>query len=315
MGFPDYPQQFQVYRYRFHIVARDTLWLPAYKGSTLRGGFGQSFQDLVCSQLYQDCQTCAQRLCCMYIQVFQTPALGIIEHRPQYQDAPHPFVIRPPLATTKEYAPGDGLSFGLLLIGHAGQLLPFFIRSFEKLGEIGIGKGRGRYWLEKVEDAFNPGSVVFARQQPQVALGKPISFQDLASSPPPLDKIRINMLTPLRIIHEGRVCSEPSFALLMKNLLRRISMLNLYYGEKWDADFGDILAAAQKIACLERHTEWLDWERHSQQKGRMQLGGIVGQIVFTGELSPFMPFLRMGEHIHIGKVTSMGLGEYRCEEV
>lgn len=314
MGFPAYPRQFQIYHYQFNLVARDTLLLPSYKGSTFRGGFGYSFQDLVCSEPYTPCERCGKWLQCLYTQVFNTPALGIMERRPKYKDAPRPFVIIPPLATTQEYAPGSELACELVLVGQAGALLPYFIRSFDRLGETGIGKKRGRYLLKNVQDCCDHGSVVFEKRIPQVTIGKPLTFEELVPACA-VAKIRLSLLTPLRMIHEGKVCTQPSFELLIKNLLRRISMLNLYYGEKWEADFKDILAAAQNIECVERNTRLLDWERHSERKGAMKLGGVVGEMVFAGELTPFMPFLKMGEHLHIGKVTSMGLGAYTCEEM
>jgi hypothetical protein len=42
----------------------------------------------------------------------------------------------------------------------------------------------------------------------------------------------------------------------------------------------------------------------------MRLGGIVGEITYTGNLEPFIPLLRAGEILHAGKNTSFGLGRY-----
>ena len=44
------PAQFELARYRFTLKALDTLWLPPFKGSALRGGFGFAFKRLVCFQ-------------------------------------------------------------------------------------------------------------------------------------------------------------------------------------------------------------------------------------------------------------------------
>ena len=40
------------------------------------------------------------------------------------------------------------------------------------------------------------------------------------------------------------------------------------------------------------------------------MGGFVGSITFEGDLKGFLPFLLLGEYIHMGKGTSFGLGKY-----
>ena len=40
------------------------------------------------------------------------------------------------------------------------------------------------------------------------------------------------------------------------------------------------------------------------------MGCFMGDITFEGELAEFLPFLRLGEYLHVGKGTVYGLGEY-----
>ena len=68
-----------------------------------------------------------------------------VEWRSSYY--PHPFVIDAPLETTREYRPGEDLSFNLILIGKGGNYFPYFILAFEELGRIGIGQGKGKFKL------------------------------------------------------------------------------------------------------------------------------------------------------------------------
>ncbi len=57
---------------------------------------------------------------------------------------------------------------------------------------------------------------------------------------------------------------------------------------------------------------WVDWERYSARpETRMLMGGFVGTAAFAGELAEFLPLLRLGEWVHVGKGTVMGLGLYR----
>ena len=68
---------------------------------------------------------------------------------------------------------------------------------------------------------------------------------------------------------------------------------------------------ASKIKVKERNTKWHDWERYSaRQDTRMKMGGFIGNISFEGDLGEFMPFIKTGEIIHVGKGTSFGLGKY-----
>jgi len=60
---------------------------------------------------------------------------------------------------------------------------------------------------------------------------------------------------------------------------------------------------------------WVDWERFStRQQREMNLGGIVGTVTYAGEVAPFMPLLRLGELVHVGKAAVFGNGRYEIGE-
>ena len=72
-----------------------------------------------------------------------------------------------------------------------------------------------------------------------------------------------------------------------------------------------MIQRAQDVIVKERDTHWHDWERYSaRQDVRMKMGGILGSVTFSGDLSEFMPYLLLGGHLHVGKGTSFGLGRY-----
>ena len=132
------------------ISAIDPLSLPPYKGSTFRGGFGHAFKKTVCTIRNKECNDCILKSRCIYSYVFETPPPEDSQILRKYEKAPHPFIIEPPLETKTHYKPGDALSFGLVLLGKAAEYLPYFIYTFEELGNIGIGKGKGKYQLLNV---------------------------------------------------------------------------------------------------------------------------------------------------------------------
>jgi CRISPR/Cas system endoribonuclease Cas6 (RAMP superfamily) len=68
----------------------------------------------------------------------------------------------------------------------------------------------------------------------------------------------------------------------------------------------------EAVATRSAELRWVDWERYSaRQDTRMTLGGFMGTATFAGELDVFMPLLRLGEVVHVGKGTAFGLGKYR----
>ena len=143
--------------------------MPPYAGSTLRGGFGHAFRKLVCTQGPIDCRDCTLKAVCPYPYIFETAPFEGAQQLRTYGDVPRPFVIDP-LDTRGEYRPGESFAFRLTLIGRAIDYLPYFILSFRELGEIGIGKGRGRFQLTQVnadEEGF-----IFPQSNPPAKGGR-----------------------------------------------------------------------------------------------------------------------------------------------
>ena len=76
-------------------------------------------------------------------------------------------------------------------------------------------------------------------------------------------------------------------------------------------DFSGLLNSCSAVQD-ERNLQWRDWTRYSsRQQQAMALGGVVGQWQLSGDLGPFMPFLKLGQWLHVGKEAAFGLGKYR----
>jgi len=306
------------------IKALDELHLPYYKGSTFRGGFGNIFRRIVCALKRQDCSDCMLKSRCIYAYVFETPppANASIMNMHKYEKIPHPFVIEPPEVDSKlkikgseVYEPGSILNFNLILIGKAIDYLPYFIYTFDELGRVGIGKGRGRYRLQEVR--LDDNSLVYSEEdklirQSEISL---IGIPDFMPSDK-IESITLRFMTPIRIKYNRDLVVKPEFHILIRNLLRRLGLLYYFHCGNQEPSWNhrEIIEHAMNISITSSSLKWLDWERYSsRQDTRMRLGGIVGEITYTGNLEPFIPILEAGEILHAGKNTGFGLGRYEIK--
>lgn len=309
----------------FHIQPLEPIILPSYKGSTLRGGFGNAFRRVVCALKNRECSACLLKEKCVYSYIFETPPPSDTSIMRKYTSAPHPFIIDPPPERKRGYTPKDELEFGLTLIGRAVDYLPYFVYAFDELGKIGIGKGKGKYELKTVwmySDASVHGdkNVIYASDtktlQSFAPLKLSVSFDtELRTHNSKL--LTLNFLTPTRIIYNGHLALDIEFHMLIRQLLRRISLLSYFHcnGGSPNIDFNGIIEKATGIAVKERKLRWHDWERYSARQGtRMKMGGFAGEITFEGNIEPFLPLIRAGEILHVGKATAFGLGKYEMQD-
>jgi hypothetical protein len=120
-------------------------------------------------------------------------------------------------------------------------------------------------------------------------------------------------VTPTRIRIEGDLQANLSFELLVRNLLRRISMLIAVHGSaKMAVDFRGLIDRAHNVKKVAERLRWDDWERYSnRQQTKMKLGGFIGEVEYVGDaISEYLPLIAAGELLHIGAGTSFGLGKY-----
>jgi len=354
----DFLSHFKFAQFQFVLTAVDCIQLPAYKGSTFRGAFGHSFKKVVCVRPVRKsrealnpaetilksepgvgqrgiisggvnrekiCESCLLKGKCVYSYIFETPPPSDTSKMRKYPFAPHPFVITPPLEEKRIYRQNDTICFELTLIGKSIDFLPYFIYTFDELGRMGIGKGKGKYRLEEVR-AIQVGErakikteraeVIYSGRDKVLHnfshLLSPYTFALPPSSnlkPLTLDLL---FLTPTRLKFDGNLSPKPEFHILYRNLLRRISLLSYFHCDKeLDLDFKGLIERSREVKVQKEKLSWFDWERYSnRQETKMKMGGFIGSITFQGDLEPFLPFLLLGEHIHVGKGTSFGLGKY-----
>jgi CRISPR-associated endoribonuclease Cas6 len=315
---------FRFARFEFVAKALDRISLPAYKGSTFRGGLGHAFKKVVCLSKDRLCEACLLKGKCPYSYVFETPPPSDTSKMRKYPFAPHPFVLTPPLEEKREYQPGELLCFELTLVGKSIDLLPYFIYTFEELGGMGIGTGRGRYELQEIRTPGDSKEItaVYSFRDKILRHFKVTNMEDLLCSFSPIHyptSLSLHFITPTRLKFDGRLSPSLEFHILIRNLLRRISLLSYFHCEKeFDVDFRALIEQSRDVTAEEKDLLWFDWQRYSQrQETRMAMGGFMGSVTFRGDFKDFLAYLLLGEQVHVGKGTSFGLGKYqlRMDEI
>jgi len=289
---------FTLAKYRFTFCVKSEVTLPAYKGSAFHGGFGHALKKIAPS----------------FYDYFFAPGTSA--------DQPKPFVLLPPMENNQHYPPGSTLQFELVLIGNAIQHLPICFAAFDTLGQqLGLGATRGNYHITKVEQlgARDTALPVYENGTWHTAPAT-ISAADLVrhQASTPARQLNLHFQTNLRLKENNKLLPHtPPFTLLLQRLLGRLHTLNTYYhqGELLSREQRQtLLEQAQHIHIAQANTRWVDWSRYSgRQKEWMKFGGLQGTVTYQGDLTPFIPYLAIGEWVHVGGKTSFGLGKITME--
>jgi hypothetical protein len=116
---------------------------------------------------------------------------------------------------------------------------------------------------------------------------------------------------------DGAQARRPAFGPIAKRLRDRINALSYFYcGEGLDIDFKAFGEQADKIKTVVDSTHWVESSRYSRRREvSHDLSGFVGDVSFEGDLAPFIPYLKLGEYVHVGKNAVFGNGWFEITEL
>ncbi len=296
--------------YHFHCRLHDDACLPPYKGSTFRGAFGHALRQTVCTLRRQECPSCLLQQSCIYARVFETKRPDdSVRH---LASPPHPYVIRPPATEARQLPAGSAFDFSLLLFGDFNDALPYFIYAFERMGSLGIGKGKARFTIERVDCA---GQAIYRQGSSTLAPLPPLDSLQLVPATGKPGDLRLRLRTPLRVKAAGRFVRTLDFATLTRAALRRLSALLAAYGDgDPDLPYADLIRQAEQVRLVADHSRWHEWTRYSnRQNESMQFGGLIGELHFAEVPAFHRHLLELAGKVHLGKQTSFGLGRIQPE--
>ena len=314
------PLTFEFYRFRFHFRSAGTLYFPPYKsGNIVRGAFGGIFRKLVCIPSCRDAKTCDIRASCPYARVFE-PQAARGEGPSGLADWPRPFVFRAAHLDGRTIPEGEAFHFDVHIFDVRDPALPYFVLAFAQLAREGLGPGRGRAELTSVDQLdLNEAKVaqVFDGEQFRMRELAAPNVVDLSGTPERVGRVRVRFVTPTELKAGHQVADRPEFGILFGRLRDRISTLRALYGAgPLEIDFramGERAAAVRMTRCELQRTEV---ERLSSRTGqRHPLGGFVGEAEYEGRLGEFLPYLRLGKWVGVGRQTVWGKGEMEVASI
>jgi hypothetical protein len=275
---------FEFYRFRFHFRARDPVHFPEGKSANVvRGAFGAVLRETASPAAYA--------------RLFE-PGAALGSAPSGLADWPRPFVLRAVHLDGLTIAPGGWFFVDVHVFDLREPALEHFRAAFARLGENGVGPGRGRAELDAVEqlDLADGGQTVTDMPGAPSVIG-------LDADPAPVERVCVRFATPTELKAAGGIAERPEFPVLFGRLRDRISTLR------------DFRAMGERAAGVRLQRADLKWERVERKSGRTgqvhSLGGFTGEAEYEGHLAEFLPWLRAARWVGVGRQTVWGKGEVR----
>jgi hypothetical protein len=307
---------FALYPLRFSFVAREALYFPPGKSSNiLRGAFGTIFRQIACEPECNGARTCERRGTCAYARMFEPSALG--SGPSGLADWPRPFVFRASHLDARHVSPGEAFHFDLHLFDLSSSTLAYLVLAFAQLAREGLGPRRGRVELTSVaqlDERREPALAVYGGDSPDTTRPAPLEI-NLAPEGERVKRVHIRFHTPTELKGGYDIAVRPEFLTLAARIRDRLSVLCALYGRgPLDIDFrafGERAGRVRMTRCDLRHAEIV--RRSSRTRQTHPLGGFVGEAEYEGELTEFVPYLRVARWTGVGRQTVWGKGEISVE--
>jgi hypothetical protein len=285
---------FEFYRFRFHFRALAAVHFPVGKSANMvRGAFGTVLRDAVPPA--------------DYVRLFE-PGAALGQAPSGLRDWPRPFVLRVAHLEGLTIPPQGAFYLDVHVFDLRVPVLAHFRSAFARFAERGIGPGRGRMELERVDELdlndverevpADPGAPLVLHFEPDAA---------------PVHRVQIHFLTPTELKSDGSRVERPVFPILFARLRDRISTLRALYGPgPLEVDFYGMGLRAGTIHLLRCALSREHVSRRSGRTGQVHpLGGFTGEAEYEGELAEFMPWLRAARWVGVGRQTVWGKGDLR----
>ena len=294
------PAIFRFFRFRFHFRALERLRFPAGKaGNTVRGALGTALAQVVSPSAFRE----------LFAPV-NAPVAELGDSPSGLADPARPFVLRVAHLDGAELAAGDRFFFDVHVFDPVHPPIEALRQAFELAGAEGIGPGRGRATLERIEQLDLQDGATAVRDAPCTP---PLALDLEAIPSHPVAAVRLRFATPTELKSGGRLAGRPDFAILLGRLRDRLAGLSARYGgAAFELDFRDLGERARAVRLTRADLEWRHTARRSSRTGQVHpLAGFTGEAEYAGDLTEFVPWLTAARWVGVGRHTVWGQGEVR----
>jgi hypothetical protein len=325
----------------FRLQAQESVMLPPFLGSTLRGAFGTALKKVFCFVPHGECERCWFFEACPYQYIFESPNLIPKEENHKLlqgqKEVPQPFVLIPPNPRPKGQKPktqkgvvnfnedyaenhfsrGAGFEFSILLMGKAALYWSQILVAVRLLAEYGLGKRRVPFVLAEAfaHDYHGQTLKIFSLENPKVSSYNvsaiPLAWiaglrvQSLKNdlSETKSDRLKIELQTPTRIRIADEINPTITFFDLLKKLTERLEFLAFLHAETAQKiDYRPILRAAEGIFSIHSSLKTYRYEQFSNtQGGKTRRDVVLGETIFQG--SSLVEFLPF---LAVGELLNIG---------
>src|SRR5262249_7535029 len=143
-----------------------------------------------------------------------------------FADWPRPFLFRACHLDGLTVSPASGFYFDLHTFDLRAPALAPFRAILPRVATEGLGPGRGRATLERVEQLDLEEHALAVDDEP----GPPCTIH-LHAGTQPVSQVKLRFETPTELKSQGKVSERPEFAILFGRLRDRLSTLRALYGE------------------------------------------------------------------------------------
>lgn len=283
-------QRIQYYRFNIYMTTTDNALMSEWLGSAVRGAFGTELIKLCCIDGKVKCESCSE--------IFSSCSAKTLFHTGSPSESSQ--AVNPYIIYCEKYCYRDNvLTFELTLFGNGVYTVKDVFKVLAK--GLKIGRNRTFFKLTQIIDA-ETGEAVYDGvfwKEPQIH-----SFSLTEKS---ADNIRIDFMSPF-VAKQNNI----QFEYIIRAILRRASTIMTQCGNEFNWDFNRLIQNAKRVKLVSENVEKLTLTRYSNRaEKKMNISGIVGQAVYSGDIKEFIPLIMFAEKFHVGKLCVMGLGKIK----
>ncbi len=311
------PFDLNLHHIRLTCEAVTTIHFGAHAGAQWRGALWDVLRDFACTDPARQGDVGHSWHCpmCFVLALEADSSRGVNPARP--------LIVRPPLAVRAGddtlFMTGDVFTLELVLVGSALTIFPYLLQAVRRLGQQGIGFGRGRFDLQRVE-AVNPitqtHALLYQAGSPVRMPGFPVTGEQVsayADTLPP-HRLHLHFLTPTQLVCDGQLLTRPQPDILVIRVLERLQSLELHYGtpepqDTWKTRHEALHKHALNVRIRRDETRWIRAFSGSRRANRMQdVSGFVGSVLLEGDMTLLRLWLVWASLVNIGKNAIKGNG-------